>query len=90
LMLFLCRIHSEIAYGQTHTWLQIKELKKSVRSPSFVKFCTLTPKIFLYYLPLHRATTTAIQMAAPVPEIRNVPSYAHSITSLQCKRNTVN
>jgi hypothetical protein len=35
-----------------------------------IAFCTLTPKIFLYYhLPLHLATTIAVQMTTPVPEI---------------------
>jgi hypothetical protein len=52
------------------TRLQIKGHKKSARPPSCMKFCTLTPKICQYYhLPLHHATTTAVQMAAPVPEI---------------------
>jgi hypothetical protein len=52
------------------TRLQIKEFKKSARAPSSVTFCTLIPKIcWYYYLPLHRATTTAVQMGAPVPEI---------------------
>jgi hypothetical protein len=42
---------------------------RSERPPSEVKFCTVTPKIWQYYhLLLRRATTTAVQMAAPVPE----------------------
>jgi hypothetical protein len=39
-----------------------------------MKFCKLTPKTCQYYhLPLHRATTTAVQTAAPVPEIMDTP-----------------
>jgi hypothetical protein len=42
-----------------------------------MKFCTLTRKICEYYpLALHRAATTAAQMAAPVPEIMDTFSYA--------------
>jgi hypothetical protein len=49
------------------TRLQIKGRKKSTRSPSCVKICTLTPTIWYYYrLPLHHAATTAVQTAAPV------------------------
>jgi hypothetical protein len=39
------------------------------------KLCALTAKIRYCHLPLHRATTTAVQTAAPVPEIMNAPSY---------------
>jgi hypothetical protein len=57
-------------------WLQIKGHKKLPRPPSFVKFSTLTPKVCWYCtLPLHRATATALQMAAPIQEIMNIPSY---------------
>jgi hypothetical protein len=56
------------------TRLQIKGRKKSARPPSCVKFCTLTPKICWYcHLPLHRATTTAVQMTASDPEIIDTP-----------------
>jgi hypothetical protein len=56
------------------TRLQIKGCKEWKYPPSCMKFCTLIPKICLYYhLPLHRATTTAVQMAAPVPEIMDTP-----------------
>jgi hypothetical protein len=53
-----------------NTRLQIKDRKKSASPPSHMKFCTLTPKTCQYYqLPLHRATTTVVQMASPVLEI---------------------
>jgi hypothetical protein len=56
------------------TRLHIEGRKKSACPPSCVKFCTLTPKIFQYYhLPLHCATTAAVQMAAPVSEIIDFP-----------------
>jgi hypothetical protein len=42
--------------------LQVEGRRKLVRPPSCVKFCTPT-------------TTTAVQMAAPVPEIMDTPSY---------------
>jgi hypothetical protein len=54
LMLFLYRIHGEIASCQIHVWSRVsgmihdfkrKELKKSVLPPSCVKFCILKPKI---------------------------------------------
>jgi hypothetical protein len=39
-------------------------------------FCTLTPKLCQYYhISLHRTTTTAVQMVAPVPEIMATASY---------------
>jgi hypothetical protein len=76
LMLFLCRIHREIA-----SRLQIKGRKKSARPPSCVKYCTLTSKICQYHhLPLNRATITAVQMAAPDPEIMDT----HSIFICPC------
>jgi hypothetical protein len=57
------------------TRLQIKGRKKSARPTSCVKFCTPTPKIrHDYHLPLQHANTTAAQMAAPVPEIMDIPS----------------
>jgi hypothetical protein len=67
------------------TRLQAKGNKKSALPLSCVKFCTLTRNIFQHYLLLlHRATTTAIQVTAPVPKITVIPSYickhAHTIT----------
>jgi hypothetical protein len=39
--------------------------------------------IFQYYhLLLHHATTTAVQMAAPFPEIMDTPSYTSHLSSL--------
>jgi hypothetical protein len=58
-------MHREIASG-----LQIKGRTKSIRPPSCVEFCTLISKICQSnHLPLHHAITTAVQMAASVPEI---------------------
>jgi hypothetical protein len=52
-----------------------KRTKKSAHPPSWVKFCTLTPKIGQYYhILFHSATVTAVQMAAPVPEIIDTSS----------------
>jgi hypothetical protein len=65
------------------TRLQMREHNKSARSPSCVKFCTLTPKICQYhYLSLHRATTTAAQMAVAVPEIMDTPSLFYPTYAL--------
>jgi hypothetical protein len=53
-----------------NTRLQIKRRKESARPNSRVEFCTLAPKICsYYYLPLHRATTTALQTAATSIEV---------------------
>jgi hypothetical protein len=55
---------------RSDTRLQIKGRKRSARPPNCMKFCTLTPKICWYYhVSLHRVAVTAVQMAAPVPEI---------------------
>jgi hypothetical protein len=55
--------------------LQMKELKESTRPLNCMKCCTLSPKICKYYhLQLHRATTTAVQTAEPIPEIMDTPS----------------
>jgi hypothetical protein len=63
------------------TRFQIKEHKKSACPPSCMKFCTMTPKIWYHYhLPLHHAITTAVQKAAPVPEIMDTPRI-----SVDCK-----
>jgi hypothetical protein len=52
------------------TWLQIIGRRRSACPPRCMKFCILTPKICYYYgVPLHHATTTAEQMAAPLTEI---------------------
>jgi hypothetical protein len=49
-----------------------------------MKFCTPTPKICQYYhLPLHHAAT-AVNMAAPVPEIMDMPNLqSDGISMLQ-------
>jgi hypothetical protein len=47
---------------EANTWLQIKGCKKS-------------QNMLVLSLPLKYATTTAVQMAAPVPEIISTPSY---------------
>jgi hypothetical protein len=57
LMLFLCWIHREIASGQIPD-SKYKDVKTSTST--------------LVYESLHRATTTAVQVAAPVPEIINI------------------
>jgi hypothetical protein len=84
----LCRTFSEICRNfyavplsdpsrnrtRPDTGLQIKERRKSARPPSSVKFCTLTPMIRWYYhLPLHHATTTAVQRTASIPQIIDTP-----------------
>jgi hypothetical protein len=44
LMLFLCRIRRKIASGQIHDY-KYRDVKKSARPPSCVKFCILKHKI---------------------------------------------
>jgi hypothetical protein len=79
LMLFRFGIHREIAR------LQIKGRKKSARPPSCVKFSALTPKTCYYYdLPLHRATTTVVQMAALVREIMDNSVFMNHRTIRRC------
>jgi hypothetical protein len=56
---------------------QIKRRKNQHIHIACMKLCTLTPKISYYYhLPLHRAITTTVQMAATVPEIMDTSSYS--------------
>jgi hypothetical protein len=57
----LCQIHHETASHHIHDF-------KPAFSPSCMKFCTLTHKNLLVLSPLHHATT-AVQLAALVPEI---------------------
>jgi hypothetical protein len=45
LMLFFGVIHCKIASGQLQD-MKLKDVKKSAHSPSCVKFCVLTPKIY--------------------------------------------
>jgi hypothetical protein len=72
MMLFPCRIHCDIASGQYTT--PNKRTQKITTSTQSVKFCTLTTKVCQYYhLPLHRATTTAVQFPAPVSEMLDNP-----------------
>jgi hypothetical protein len=62
---------------------QINERKKSACPPSYVKFCTLAPKTGYYHeLPLHHATTTPVQSAAPIPDIMDTPSHKFIILSV--------
>jgi hypothetical protein len=50
---------------------------KLTHPPICVQYFTLTPKIntCTNHLPSYRSITTAVQMAAPVLEIMNTPSY---------------
>jgi hypothetical protein len=58
------------------TRLLMKGHNKSVRLPSCMKFCTLTPKICYYYnLSLHRPTTITVQVATRIPKVMDTPSY---------------
>jgi hypothetical protein len=51
-------------------WLYTKGRKKLAHQTSCVKFVSLSPKIcWYYYLPLHRAITTAVQLETSVPRI---------------------
>jgi hypothetical protein len=59
-----CRFHRQITSGHTHSkW---KDIKKSACPNRYMKF-------------LHHTTTTVVQMAAPVPEIMDTPSYFYII-----------
>jgi hypothetical protein len=52
------------------TQLEIKACKQSTRPPSCMKRSTLTLKTcYSNHLLLHGATTTAVQMVLPVPDI---------------------
>jgi hypothetical protein len=53
------------------TRLQIKRHEISARPPSYVHW--LPRYTSTNHLPLHRDTTTAVQMATPVPEIMDMP-----------------
>jgi hypothetical protein len=56
--------------------LQLKGRKNQHVHPAAWNFLRLTPKICWYYhLPFHRVTTTAAQIAAPVPEIMDIAFY---------------
>jgi hypothetical protein len=69
-LLFHCLI------DKPNAWLQIKGHNKLARPPSCLKFCILTSKICKYYhLPLHKTATTAVNIAAPVPEIMDTTFY---------------
>jgi hypothetical protein len=70
---------SHVVFGQ-----KFAGCKKSAHPPSYMIFCTLTPKICWYYhLPLHHTTTTTEQMAATVPEIMDILVYNFNKT-LHC------
>jgi hypothetical protein len=70
LIIFLCHMHREVASGHIHDSKE-KDIKSAL-PPSCLKVCALIPKICQWYhLPLHRTTATAVQMAAPVPKIKD-------------------
>jgi hypothetical protein len=59
---------------RSDTRLEVKGRKKISTSTQLREILYATPKICYYFhLLLHRATTTAVQMAAPVPYILDTP-----------------
>jgi hypothetical protein len=71
LMLFLCQINREIASGQMHDPQQ-----KDVKISTFTQLSEILYTDWQDMLArLHVATTIAMQMAEPVPEIMDTPVH---------------
>jgi hypothetical protein len=55
--------------------LALERFLSTPQSPDRVILYTGSQDILVLSLSLHRATTTAVQIAAPVPEIMDTPSH---------------
>jgi hypothetical protein len=69
-----CKQESKVGKQCLNVYVLFNVTRLALRYP----ICSV---LYCYHLPLHRATTTVVQMTSPVPEIMDTPCISSSRTA---------